>query len=233
MHLYKNLTIIGTSHISIESVKEVEKIIKQKRPDVVALELDRLRFQSLIYNEKSKIKFSHIFEVGIKGFIFNLIGAWIEKKLGKIVGISPGSEMKKAVEIAHEQKARIALIDEDIRIILRRLSKNITWKEKFRFILDIIKNIFKPAKIKFDLRKVPDQELIDKLTDNLKKNYPNVYKVLIEERNILMSQRLYTLMQYYNNVVAIVGAGHGKEIINLIKNYKGEPKSQLDLLNPK
>ena len=216
MIYYKNLIIIGTSHISIESVKEVEDVISEKKPEIVALELDRPRFRALIYGGK-KAGLKDIFSIGIKGYIFSLIGAYAEKKLGSIVDVSPGSEMKRAAEVAKENGCRIALIDQSINVTLKRFSKEITWKEKFRFLFDLIKGIFKKEKISFDLNKVPSNEIIKKMLDHVKKRYPNVYKVLVYERNLVMAKHLYSLMGNYNTIVAVVGAGHGDDIIEEIK----------------
>ena len=216
MIYYKNLIIIGTSHISIESVKEVEKIIIENKPEIVALELDKPRFRALLYGG-DKPGLRDIFSIGIKGYIFSLIGAYAEKKLGSIVDVSPGSEMKRAAEVAKENNCRIALIDQRIDVTLKRFSKEITWKEKFRFLFDLIKGIFKKEKISFDLNKVPSNEIIKKMLDHVKKRYPNVYKVLVYERNMVMAKHLYSLMGNYNHVVAVVGAGHGDDIIEEIK----------------
>lgn len=216
MITYKNLTLIGTSHIAIESIKEVEGVIREVKPNIVALELDRGRFRALMSKEKSKVKLTDMFRIGIKGYLFGKIGAYVEKKLGNIVGVSPGDEMKKAAYSAREVGAHIAFIDQDIGITLKRFSKEITWKEKFRFLEDLIVTMIKRPKIKIDLNRVPDKEVINKLMGHLKKRYPNIYKVLVDERNKFMAKNLYILMRE-NNVVAVIGAGHEEELIGEIK----------------
>lgn len=218
MRRYKNLTVIGTSHIAIESVKLVEKVILAEKPNIVALELDRLRFASLISKRKRRLRLKDVKQLGLKGFLINLVGAWIEKKLGELVGTPPGSDMLKAAQTAKEIGADIALIDQDVRTTLRRLSKAVTWKEKLRFVWDIIKGfVFRRPVVKFDLRKVPSEDIIEKLIGKVKKDYPSFYSVLIKERNDVMSKSLYKLMSLNKTIVAIVGAGHEKDIIRLIK----------------
>lgn len=216
MQRYKNIVIIGTSHISIESIKEVEAEIRKIEPEVVALELDRRRFLAL-FAKKRHITFKDMKNMGIKSFLFNTIGYYIEKKLGKLVGVAPGSEMKKAVQVAKELNCKIALIDQDISITLKKLTNRLTFKEKMNFLSDLILGIFKREKIDFDLKKVPSQAVIKKLTDKVKKRYPNVYFVLVEDRNKYMAKNLYKLMLDYNSVVAIVGAGHEEDLIKEIK----------------
>ena len=221
MLVYKNLTIIGTSHIAIESIKEVTSFIKEKKPSIIALELDKPRFFSLMQQKKGS-KFSLLKEMGIKVFLLNLIGAWIEKKLGKLVGVSPGSEMRKAALLAKKQNAKIMLIDQDARITIKKLTL-IPAKEKYRIFLDILKSRFKKdEKIKIDLRKVPEKEFIKTILKKIEERYPTVYKVLIKERNDVMAKNLYKLITQFpeERVVAIVGAGHEEELVHDIKKYE-------------
>ena len=216
---YGNLTIIGTSHIAKQSLEDVEKAIVDGKPDIIALELDRRRLYSLFKNP-GKIRIYDIKRVGIKGFIFSLIGAWAGKKLGKMVGVAPGSEMKKAVRLAKKNKIKLALIDQDIEVTLKRFSKSLTWGEKWNFIVDVIKSIFvRKEVIEFDLTKVPSKKVIKKLVDQVKKRYPNIYKVLIEERNEVMAENLRKIMEIYpdKKILAIIGAGHEDDILELIK----------------
>lgn len=217
--IYKNLTVIGTSHISKESLKEVAEAIEKEKPAIVALELDRKRFFALLHKEKRGVRISDIGRIGFKGYLFALLGAWAEKKLGAIVGVQPGSEMVAAIRLAKKKKIRVALIDQDIEVTLKKFSKNLTWREKWNFIKDIFKGFFIRRRLEFDLNKVPSKEIIKKLTDEVKKNYPSVYRVLVSERNEFMAANLKTIIKENPKVkiVAIVGAGHEEEIIGLIE----------------
>jgi len=231
---YKNLTIIGTSHIAIESVKEVESAILSEKPDLVALELDPPRFMALMSKRKKDVSLSDIKSLGVKGYLFASFGSWVEKKLGEVVGVPPGSEMKKAAQTAYRIRADISLIDQDLRITIRRLIRFITFKEKLRFVLDLLKGIiFRKPVVKFDLTKVPEEKIIKTLLKKVKMDYPNLYRVLVTERNAYMSKALYNLMQDYNNIVAVVGAGHESEIISLIKRYKKRQDIRTVLLKPR
>lgn len=220
MHSYNNLTIIGTSHISIESIKQVSKFIIENQPKIIALELDKKRFFALTQNKKQNI--DDILKVGLKGYFLNIIGSYIEKKLGKLVGVKPGSEMVKAIKLAKKYKLKIALIDQDITITLKRLTK-ISFKEKFKIIKDIVKGIiFKKGEvIKIDLRKVPEQEFIEKVVNKVKEDYPEVYNVLIKERNEIIAKNLNKLIHDNKDkkILAIIGAGHEKEVDRLIRTY--------------
>jgi pheromone shutdown-related protein TraB len=220
---YRTLTLIGTSHVSKDSVLEVKKTIETEKPGIVAIELDRDRLQALLHKQKRGL---FIKGVGLKGMLFAAIGAWVERKIGKIVKVEPGSEMKMAVQMAKKVNAKLALIDQHITITLRRFSETLTWKEKFRFIADLFIGIFAPNKYlkEFNIRpselsKVPSKETIKKILKFFEKRYPNVYNVLVHERNVYMARNLAHLIKHNpkETIVAVVGAGHEKEMISLIK----------------
>ncbi|TKJ17472.1 hypothetical protein CEE44_02975 [Candidatus Woesearchaeota archaeon B3_Woes] len=221
---YKNLTLIGTSHIAKQSMDDVEKSIINLKPDIVCLELDKKRLYALVHNVKgNKFSLSDIRKVGLKGYLFSIIGAYAEKKLGQYVGVSPGSEMLKAIGLAKKNKIKIMVIDQDIEKTLKRFSKEFTWKEKFRLLSDIIKAVvFRKKEIDFDLRKVPNKKVIDKILNKVKKRYPGLYKVLIEERNEFMASKLAKIISVNDDkkVLGIIGAGHEEDLINLIKKKK-------------
>src|SRR3989338_4970764 len=188
---YRNITVVGTSHIAKQSLDEVAREIESKKPSIIAIELDRKRLHVLFNRKDNKISIYAISKVGLKGYIFALIGAWAEKKLGEHVGVMPGSEMKSAAEIAKKKGIRLALIDQDIEVTLSRLSKSLSWKEKRNFIADIFKGVvLRKKEVEFDLTTVPDKKLIKKLLGQVKKRYPNIYRVLVAERNQVMADNL-------------------------------------------
>ncbi len=221
---YENLVLIGTSHIAIESVNEVKRVIDDLKPSFVALELDKGRFIGLMSKERKRLKFSDIRKFGIKGFMFNLFGAWVEEKLGRVVKVKPGSEMKAAVVSAAKIQAKVVLIDQDISITIQNLVKNITFKEKWRFISDIVKGfLFQKEMVaefgNIDLRKVPSEKVIEKVVKRVEERYPSVFKALIDDRNKIMGKKLINLMKRFpdTKIVAIVGAGHVEGMLSLIK----------------
>ncbi len=223
MITYKNLSIVGTSHIAKQSLDEVKAMIEYTKPDIVALELDKKRLYALIHGKKGRISIYDLKRIGVKGFVFSLIGAWAEKKLGEFVGVSPGSEMVSAINIAKKNKIEIALIDQDIEITLKRFSQTLTWKEKWNFLVDIIKAVvFRKKEIEFDLTKVPSRDIIKKMINKVKKRYPNIYKVLIEERDYIMGNNLKELMVKNEDkkILAIVGAGHEEDLIRIIRKLR-------------
>ena len=211
------IKIIGTSHIASQSIKEIKKSFQDNRPDIIAVELDTARAVALLKEEKGSLSFSQIIAMGVKGFLFAKIGHYLQQKLGRSVGVVPGSEMKAAMELAAKNNLPLALIDQPIQTTLHNFSKELTWKEKFRFVADILKGIFQPRRqIKelgldnFDLSAVPEKKLILVLVGQLQQRYPNVYKTLVEDRNKYMVKKIIKLLRDNpeKKILVIVGAGH-------------------------
>jgi len=232
---YKNLTVIGTSHIARHSLREVRELIKKEKPDILALELDKSRYRALL-EKRQNIRPHHIgslWKLGITGFLFALLGSFVQKKLGKYVGVMPGSEMLTAIKLAKKHKIHTVLIDQPIEITLRKLSGSISWREKRNFLVDILKGIFFPKQAlaelgNIDLTRVPEKELIRKLLRKIKERYPNLHHVLITERNRVMSTNLANLMAGNpgKSILAVVGAGHEDEIMRLIRKLYSIRKQQ-------
>ncbi|NTV00632.1 MAG: TraB family protein, partial [Methanoregulaceae archaeon] len=120
------LKIIGTAHVSAESVKEVQTAILEFSPDVVAVELDSGRYAAL----KKQVKEASVSEVleaqTFTQLLVQWILAYIQRRIGLDVGVEPGAEMKAAVESAEARGIKVALIDRDIRITLRRFWRSLS-----------------------------------------------------------------------------------------------------------
>ena len=218
---YKNVQLMGTSHIAQESIESIRAFIRDEKPDIIALELDKTRLQGLMHPVKRKLRISDIFKIGFKGFLFSVIGAWAEKTLGKMVGVKPGSEMKEAVLIAQKEGIQLALIDQHIEKTLKSISATLTWKEKWHFVVDIVKAVvFRKPVITFDLRKVPSKKVINALLDQVRVRYPNLYGALLVKRNKVMALKLRHLMENYpsKKILALVGAAHEDGIMEILKS---------------
>ena len=221
MEKFRNISLIGTSHIAKESVKKVTNAITEISPEIVALELDPGRAYALQHNIKRPKNITLLRSLGVTGFLFYLFGEIVQKKLGKIVNIQPGSEMLVAMKTATKVGSKIALIDRDIQITLRRFSKHFKKRELVRIILDLITGVFKKNDLKIDLSKVPSDEVIIYAMKQAKDNYPSLYKILVEERDIYMAKQLNKLSLLYpdKQIVAVVGAGHIKGILKYLTKH--------------
>lgn len=201
--------IIGTSHIAKESIETVKRIIEKEKPDCVAIELDPKRFYALTHaqtDEKRKLGLRY----GLTIWLFG----WIQQKLGKTVGVFPGSEMLSAIESAKSVNAKIVLIDKDIEETFRGIM-SVPLREKLKLFLGIFAAPFSREKI--NLKKVPGDRVIEDAIRYMKKELPGFYKALIGDRNNYMAAWIKKLEGEFENIIVVVGAGHKKELEKMIR----------------
>ena len=114
----KTVVLIGTAHISNESIEEVESVIQEVEPETVCVELCASRYESI--RNADHWKNMDIVKVIKQGkapmLVMNLILSAFQKKLGDQLGVKPGAEMVKAISIAEDVGAEVLLADRDITI---------------------------------------------------------------------------------------------------------------------
>ena len=142
------LTIIGTAHVSSESVDEVKDAIYEQHPEVVAIELDRGRYiriknQMMGIEEDDTISVTQIIKENKVGLFFTttLLG-YFQSKIGADVDVKPGSEMIGAIEACEDLGIPIALIDREINITLQRALNKMGFVEKAKFLFGLITSVF-------------------------------------------------------------------------------------------
>lgn len=224
-----DIILLGTSHVAKQSAKEIEEVIDEFNPEVVAIELDIDRFRSLMDENrnkgKSKYSFKQIKEFGVGGFMFAYIAGQVQKKVGQSLGIEPGLDMKTAYILARDRKITTALIDLNIRYTMRKISKLGFFKKIGMFSNLFIKSFNKEyrKKLNFDLNKVPEEKLILEMMGILKKEVPDMYKILITDRNRFMCDKLIDLNEKHEGkILAVVGAGHVDGMEEILKKHFAE-----------
>jgi pheromone shutdown protein TraB len=211
------ITIVPTSHIASESLRDVEKAIRQARPDCIAVELDLRRFIAMQARMPS-------FREAMRGAgALNMVTMLTFKKvqdwLGRKVGVMPGTEMLEAVKMAEEGGIHVEFIDRDIGITVQRIAA-IPWTEKARLILSLVGGValggvaarLSRNPVKLDLRKVPPPELVEQVVASMKTGFPALYRALVQERDSYMARRLASLSGVHESIVAVVGAAHARGI---------------------
>lgn len=218
-----NLTVIGTSHIAKDSVSRVKETILAEKPDIVAVELDHARLHVLLSGEKPKFRLSMLRLMGLTGALFFLIGNFLQRRLGKMIGTSPGEEMKSAVELARQNGTRVALIDQPFNITMSKIS-GISLGEKLKLVRDLLFGIagidHEKTHIGIDLAKVPPDSFVKMAMKKVRERYPQLHKALVTDRDNYMANMLAKIMKMepQSKIIAVVGAGHEREIISLLKS---------------
>nr|WP_180485660.1 TraB/GumN family protein [Treponema socranskii] len=215
----RTITLLGTAHVSDESIKEVTDAIREQKPDCVAIELDEKRSRSMTDPESYR-KLDIIAVLKRKeGFLLlaNLVLASFQKRLGENVGVKPGDEMLAAMNTAAELGIPSVMVDRPIAVTLRRAwVKNSLWG-KSKLISALIASAFDKEKISPEqIEALKKSNEMDSMMTELAEYLPAIKEVLINERDRYLASRIWEANG--ERVLAVLGAGHlpGVEIASAL-----------------
>lgn len=234
------LTIIGTAHVSEESVNEVKDAIYEQHPDIVAIELDRGRYAKIRnkmqdIEEDNNISVTRIIKENKVGlFLVSTLLEYFQSKIGAEVDVDPGSEMIGAIEASQDLGIPIALIDREINTTLQRALNKMGFMEKTKFAYGLIASIlgFDNDEEEIDIEELKNFENIDNMMEMFKDEAPSVYEILVHERDAYLAGKIMQIP--YDKVIAVVGAGHKPGIEKYLDNPETLPNlKELESINDK
>ncbi len=128
-----SVRVVGTAHVSEASVEEVESVLEEERPDVVAVELDEGRYRQLRGETPEDLDAGDL----LKGnTVYQFLAYWmlsyVQARLGDRFDIEPGSDMKAAIESAEALGIDVALVDRDIQVTIQRFWARLSAFEKLK-----------------------------------------------------------------------------------------------------
>jgi pheromone shutdown-related protein TraB len=215
----KEIILVGTAHVSRDSVQEVRESIQATNPDVVAVELCKRRYD-VLRNPKS---WQDTDIVGIirekkASFLFaNLVLAAFQKRIGEKLGVRPGQEMHEAIVVAEAAGIPVALIDRPVQITLQRTWRMLSFKERFMLIASSITAIFETEDLDEDtIEKLKEKDVLTAAVDEIGKRAPTVKKVFLDERDAYMGKKISDLEG--SRILAVVGAGHLQGLMEQLKD---------------
>ena len=205
----RDIILVGTAHISRESIEDVERSIRDEQPDCVCVELDEQRYKALT-NEKQwqELDIIEVLKSG-KGFLLlaNLVLAAFQKRIGADVGVKPGDEMKAAVTAAQSLAIRTELVDRPIHTTLKRAwAKNNLWG-KSKLLATLLSSAFSTEKLSTEeIEALKDKSEMDGMMAEMASYLPQVKEVLIDERDRYLATKIWNAPG--KKIIAVLGAGH-------------------------
>ena len=214
----REIVLVGTAHVSKESIEEVKQVIKyyaepEKNLNMVCIELDSGRLSSMEEKDSwKKLDVVKVFREG-KGFLLiaNLVLSSFQRRIGSSLGVEPGEEMISAVEIAKELHVPFALCDREVHLTLRRAWARCNLWNKCKLLALLLSSAFSTEKIsEAEIEKLKSSNELDGMMNEIAEYLPPVKETLIDERD------RYLAAQIWNSVppegggcqVVVVGAGH-------------------------
>jgi pheromone shutdown protein TraB len=191
----REITLIGTAHVSRESINEVSRVIRETRPGVVCVELDQGRYNSISQKENwERLDVAKVFREG-KGFLLiaNLVLSGFQRRLGNELGVKPGEEMQTAVETANELGIPYALCDREVQITLRRAWARCGFLSKCKLLASLFSSAFTTEKLsEAEIENLKNHSELDGMMSELAGYLPGVKETLIDERDRYLAAKIWT-----------------------------------------
>ena len=209
---YKDAEIylLGTAHVSKQSVEDVVTLTEAVSPDAICIELCESRYKSI--REKDSWKKMDIFQVFKEKKVLLLIAQLIMgsfyRKLGKQLEVTPGAEMIKGADEALARDIPLVLADRDIEITLRRVWGGLSFVQKLKLVGSLLPSVlFSEAEIDSKtVEELKEQDNLEYAMDEMAKSFPAIRERLIHERDIYLAEMIKTTPG--KKIVVVVGAGH-------------------------
>ena len=209
----KEVYLLGTAHISRESVSDVASLIRAVRPDSVCVELCPSRYQSMVHPEswRKMDVFRVIRENKALFLLIQLLMSSFYRRIARKLGVTPGAEMLEGVTRAEEVGAEVVLADRDITVTLKRVWRHLSFWHKLKLILQAVTGAaFSGGLESEDIEKLKEKDQLQVIMDELGQSFPEIKERLIGERDVYLAQKIREAPG--QTVVAVVGAGHAPGI---------------------
>jgi pheromone shutdown-related protein TraB len=238
--------IVGTAHVSKQSVDDVRAVIDRVKPDVVCVELDRVRHEAL--TKDSAFRDLDVFKVVREGRTLYLLAhlalASYQRRIGASLGVKPGAELLAAVKVAEERGIPVELIDRDINITLKRTWKNLGLWKRSMLLSSLIVGFEEDDDEDEDedegvttktIEDLKEPKALSEMLQELGRAVPQIKKPLIDERDQYLATKSIAAGTAADGgrrktVVSVVGAAH----VPGMKENWGKPVdlAELDKIPP-
>ncbi|MHA2264333.1 MAG: TraB/GumN family protein [Candidatus Thorarchaeota archaeon] len=220
------VVFVPVIHADADSVERARRVVVEIEPDVVAVELDRERYEQLQSPEMMS-KMPSPPESGnmVEHLMFQI--AQLERNLGQKTGALAGEEMLAAIEEGRKIGSKIALVDRPIQATMQAIMK-VPLDEVYRLtdmIPDAAQDIEKDASVDL-LEKLKEEGTVDEIVDVFRTEFPGLYEALISQRDRYVANALRTILDdVEGKIVAVLGVGHiegvSKELTHLLREEAG------------
>jgi pheromone shutdown protein TraB len=199
------------------SIERVRRTVSEVRPSIVAVELDEERLWALRDPDRGKM------DSPIHSGLLPWLMALLERSVGSLTDVFPGSEMLEAVDEAERVGAKTVMIDKPIASILVEI-RSIPWLERLRIGFDVLAALFAMSTKRETTQLMKTK--FDDLMAEFSVKYPTLFRILVKERDLFMASRLQEILDHTTGpVVAVVGLGHVDGILRHLAANRVSPNA--------
>ncbi len=216
----KKVTVIGTGHV-FRLRQKVRKLIQDIHPQAVCVELDEGRYEVLLQGRTS----------------FDPL-ALLQARLADTYHTIPGNDMLGAVDGAKDIEAELFFIDRDIEATKGRLGE--AFVLEFLNPLEILRKVMLFPVVFLSLPRWGSslEEVVkeferdpEKYRKLLGRAFPVFKRVLLDEREEHMAGRIRKVLERFDEVAVVTGAGHAADLKKLLNDFNVEVVSLTKLLD--
>lgn len=214
----ERIVFVSVIHTDLESVNKARRVVRETRPEVVAVELDHDRYNQLMKGPRNQ----EIQDPSSGDMAQDLMQqlAILEKSLGDITGSNVGDEMMAAIEEGRSIGARIALVDRPISATVQAMMQ-VPVEEIYKLtgmLPDATKDI-EEGGARDLLSLLKEDGAVDDIMSQFRSEFPGLAHVLIEQRDQYVAKALHFILNdVQGKIVAVLGAGHIQGVINALEH---------------
>ncbi len=234
----REILLLGTAHVSAESLTEVKEAIASESPDHVCVEMDEGRLKNLEEGRKwSSTDLKNVLQKG-QGFMMmaNLALSSFQRRMGADTGVQPGEEMKAAVDAAREGDIPFSCSDRSIQVTLSRAWRLSGPWSKLKLISSLVASVVtNESASPEEIENLKKSDAMQGMMKELAEYLPAVKSVLIDERDHFLASKIF--MSPGKKIVAVVGAAHVPGIVEIIQEIadgkRSSSTSDIETVPPK
>lgn len=225
--------LIGTAHVSKDSLVDVIQLIDNVRPDTVFVELCKERTQLLyqkgegsafqllgidLYDQSgdsilpepaASPSFLSMYRTRGSKMLPHYLLSYLYKRMVKQLDVMPGAEFQAAMIGAIKCQSRLVFGDRLISVTLQRAMNCLTLWDKLKLGYSIF---FSEQIEEEDVKLLGNTDIMTLLMETARESFPHLVQVLLDERDQVMKHHLQHIEG--ENIVAVVGRGHVRGIVD-------------------
>jgi len=231
------VVLLGTAHVSPESIADVERAFQEFKPETVCVELCRPRYDAMLDPDRwRKLDIARIIREKKMGLLFSsLILSAYQKKLGAERGVKPGQEMITAVQLTEKAGRKLVLADRPVSTTLTRAWRKVGLWSKYNIVSQLVASLlFREDVSAEELEKLKGEDALADLFSSLPPRYKSIKDVFIGERDRYLAEKIRVAMSDMKKgtVLVVVGAGHLIGIRQVLESREPVVLSDLDHIPP-
>jgi len=249
---YKKITtpegeiyLLGTAHVSAQSVQDVHDSFATLKPDAVCVELCKPRYDSMRDPDRwRKLDLAKVIkEKKLALLASSLILSSFQKKIGDMTGSKPGEEMVVACDLAEAKGLEPVMADREIRITLKRAWGQVGFFSKMWLVSSLVSSLLVKEEISTEeVERMKQEDVLSDLFTSLPKQYDSVKEVIINERDDYLATMILAAAADLKKgkrgsgkkrLLAVVGAGHLAGIEERIVARKAADLDRLNVIPPR